>query len=158
MRVSPRPDYCQPTSSAASSPEELVIAVLIGSGLRIGGNVSASDLRQVAHRHRRFPYYTVPGGLLTSSIGLIVAPLMLTAFGERTMGQYALVERMVLVPAGLIGQSIAQVYTAKLSADIQRGDLPYKHFQRISLAMLAIGIVPAAVLLLFNKALSIYFR
>ncbi len=114
--------------------------------------VSRSMLVQAARRFRHFPQMTVPGGLLTAGIGFAVPLLMLAGFGTAVMGQYALAERMVLMPAGLIGQAVAQAFTAQLSAAVIDGKDALPAFRRIIMIMAAIGLVPTIGLLAFGPA------
>jgi O-antigen/teichoic acid export membrane protein len=111
--------------------------------------VEASELGRTAHRFRQYPMLAVPGALLTAMIGFLVPIFMLTAFDITTMGQYVLAERTILAPAGLIGQSVAQAFTAQLSTTMQNGSDNHPAFRKVVLIMLALGLIPALALVGF---------
>lgn len=111
------------------------------------GRISRRAIVTAARRHRSFPLYSVPGALLTASLSLIVPSAMLISFGVATMGQYALVERVLLAPAGLVGQSIAQAFTAQLSAAVVNKEDALLIFHRIVGVMALLGLLPSLVLL-----------
>jgi teichuronic acid exporter len=127
----------------------LILLWIMRNRAWILASVETERMLEAARRFRQYPKFTVPGGLLTATIGVAVPVLMLAAFGDGVMGQYALVERTILVPAGLVGQSAAQAFTAQLSTAIQSGQSSHESFRKIVLNMLGLGAGPALVLLIF---------
>jgi len=117
------------------------------------GAATRSMIWNAASQFRRYPRFTTLGGLLTASIGLALPLVMLSAFGTTFLGQYALVERTILMPAGLIGQSVGQAFTAHLSASFIDGKNAQPEFRRIIAIMSAIGLAPAIILLGFGPSL-----
>ena len=69
------------------------------------------------------------------------------------MGQFALVDRSILIPAGILGHSVAQAFTAELSNAIVSKRNPIAEFRRVVLIMAAIGAASAVVLFLFGQQL-----
>jgi O-antigen/teichoic acid export membrane protein len=131
----------------------LMLAWLVYNRAWIFASVAPGKITEVCQRFRQYPLFTVPGGLLTAMIGLTVPILMLAAFGDAIMGQYALVERVILMPAGLIGQSVAQAFTAQLSTASQNGTSSYAAFRKVLLTMLGIGLLPTLGLVFFSPYL-----
>lgn len=138
------------------------IAGLAPIGLWIAGSrhalfealPSSSAMRAAAVKFRKYPFYSLPGGLLSATINLVVPVFMLSAFGSSVMGQYALVERTLMMPSALIGQSVAQAFTAQFSAvRVAGGKDALKMFTRVLLVMSALGLVPALILWLYGPAL-----
>jgi O-antigen/teichoic acid export membrane protein len=117
------------------------------------GAATRSMIWNAASQFRRYPQFTTPGGLLTASVGLVSPLVMLFAFGAAFLGQYALVERTILMPAGLIGQSVGQAFTTHLSASFIDGKDAQPEFRRIIAIMTAIGLAPAIILLGFGPSL-----
>jgi O-antigen/teichoic acid export membrane protein len=77
--------------------------------LRLGLNC----LLQTARRYRRFPLFSSWSSLL-NTISAQVPILFLTAFfSSATAGQYALCNRMLWAPMGLIGAAVSQVFFSR---------------------------------------------
>ena len=116
-------------------------------------NTRAVRMGRVLHlalQYREYPLVSVWGTLVNMS-GLAVPGLFLAQFyGTQDTGWFALVNRVLGVPAALIGLSIAQVYiseAAKLSkSDPQRlMDI----FLNTTRHMLYLGLVPCALFTIF---------
>ncbi len=105
---------------------------------------------RLAVRYRAYPLVSTWGGLLNAS-GLALPALFLAqCYGARYTGWFALVNRVLGVPAALIGASIAQVYTAQ-AATLSRTD-PQKLlyiFLETTRRMLYLGLVPCALFTIF---------
>ncbi|MEW2384566.1 oligosaccharide flippase family protein [Micromonospora sp. NPDC047707] len=88
------------------------------------GEIAArrSTLWRTAVRHRRFPLLMGPSGLL-NVIGLQV-PILLIAYryGAEVAGWLGLTQRVLALPAALLGMAVAQVYLAELSRTARSGD------------------------------------
>ena len=68
------------------------------------------ELRRNAVRYRDFPLFSMPG-ILANTLSLNVASVLISGFfGVATLGQYALVQRVMTAPATLIGAAIGQVF------------------------------------------------
>ncbi len=75
--------------------------------------VSRKGVRSAATRYRRFPLLSAPSALL-NTFGLELPVLLVVGFfGAAVGGQYALAQRVIALPAILIGSAIAQVYFAE---------------------------------------------
>jgi O-antigen/teichoic acid export membrane protein len=109
-----------------------------------------SRMIRLALRYRDYPLVSTWGGLLNAS-GLALPSLFLAAcYGAQYTGWFALVNRVLGVPAALIGASIAQVYTSQ-AATLARVDpqrLLYI-FLETTRRMLYLGLVPCAVFTIF---------
>lgn len=69
-------------------------------------------IKSAASRYRRFPQFTTWSGLINTS-GHQLAPLVLASFfGTAIAGWYALANRVVSMPANLIGSAVGQVFFA----------------------------------------------
>lgn len=101
---------------------------------------------QLALRYRQYPLVSVWGTLINMS-GLALPALFLAQYyGARDTGSFALVNRVLGVPAALIGLSIAQVYiaeAAKLSKSDPRRLMAI--FLKTTRHMLYLGLVPCAM-------------
>jgi O-antigen/teichoic acid export membrane protein len=109
-----------------------------------------SRMIRLAVRYRDYPLVSTWGGLLNAS-GLALPALFLAAcYGAQYTGWFALVNRVLGVPAALIGASIAQVYTSQ-AATLSRVDpqrLMYI-FLETTRRMLYLGLGPCALFTIF---------
>jgi O-antigen/teichoic acid export membrane protein len=105
---------------------------------------------RLAVHYRDYPLVSTWGGLLNAS-GLALPALFLAAcYGAQYTGWFALVNRVLGVPAALIGASIAQVYTSQ-AATLSRTDPPRLMyiFLETTRRMLYLGLVPCALFTIF---------
>jgi O-antigen/teichoic acid export membrane protein len=109
-----------------------------------------SRMVRLAVHYRDYPLVSTWGGLLNAS-GLALPALFLAAcYGAQYTGWFALVNRVLGVPAALIGASIAQVYTSQ-AATLSRVD-PQRLmniFLETTRRMLYLGLVPCALFTIF---------
>ena len=93
--------------------------VLTGQIWREGGKhiraVSLPSMVSSAWRYRRFPMIS-GGSALLNSLGRNLPPLLLAAYyPAHVVGWFALSQRIVSMPATLVGDAVAKVYLGELS-------------------------------------------
>ncbi|MET8308629.1 lipopolysaccharide biosynthesis protein [Micromonospora sp. NPDC005173] len=72
-------------------------------------------------RYRRFPLLLAPSGLL-NVLGLQLPALLIAYhYGAEVAGWLGLTQRVIAMPAALIGMAVAQVYLAELSGSARSG-------------------------------------
>lgn len=102
-----------------------------------------------AMRYREYPLVSMWGALINAS-GLAIPSLFLAQYyGAESTGWFALVNRVLGVPAALIGVSIAQVYTSE-AAKLSRSD-PKRLmciFLKTTRHMLYLGSAPCVVFMI----------
>ena len=78
------------------------------------------DIRDAAVRYRRFPIFSTPS-IAMNMIGL-QAPLVwiVAAFGPDTGGQFALAQRIVALPVGVVAGAVGQVFFAEAARVAQQ--------------------------------------
>jgi len=108
---------------------------------------SRKEFMRVLWRHRKFPLYSLPSSFLDAlSMGLSV-PLLVRLYGAPIGGHYALVWRAVTVPSVVVTVAIADTFHSRLAACAREAPAQVMRlFQRTSLRLLLLGIVPAAIL------------
>lgn len=107
-----------------------------------------------AVRYRRFPMWANGGALIGVAASSVPALLIAQFYGARVLGWFALCDRVLGVPAMLIGQAVAQVYFSEGSRacnsdpqDLRR--LFFKTAKHLAL----LGAVPFATLCLVSPML-----
>lgn len=111
-------------------------------------NANLAGVQQMAVRYRKFPLFSASSSLI-NSCGLQLPALMFAGlFGVQVAGWYALLQRIVLAPGGLVTQVVSQVYLGELSAAIhtpQGRARARQLFMKISLHLALFGGVPIVI-------------
>lgn len=88
-----------------------------------GPNFFSTGCFKTLKRYSHFAIYSSPAGLV-NMIGFQLPTLIFaSAFGAEELGQLAIAQRLLLLPAGLIGDSVSQVFLGKASECIRLGTL-----------------------------------
>jgi len=101
-------------------------------------------------RYRRFPFISLPAGILGSLSVAFNTVYMLALFDVRTAGLYAVVERGISMPVGVLGNAVAQVYQGQLSESLRTA--PHRaasEFRRLLVSQIKIAVGPAFLLMIF---------
>lgn len=103
--------------------------------------ISFKDLKRMAIRYKKFPLYDSWSGLFNTASTMLPALLLGYFFSPAVVGFYALGQRVLSVPMGVIGGAIAQVFyprATKADRDGELSKVTLDMFERL----LAIGFVP----------------
>jgi len=120
-----------------SSPFGLLFGHLVYNSMGIAGlalsmfrkdgrafsGVRLATIRRMASDYRRFPIYSVPESLLNTAGIQIPILILASALAGPEAGYLMLAMRVLGLPMGLIGNSVAQVYLAEAGAKLRAGDL-----------------------------------
>lgn len=119
--------------------------------------LEGSNLRQLARTlkaNRQFALYSLPSSLLDALAASIPLPLLVYLYGLNAGGNYALVARVLTLPAVLITANVADAFHSRAALISQQNPVALpglvKHMAGLLLFM---GIVPAAVLVAFGPRL-----
>ncbi|WP_214365445.1 lipopolysaccharide biosynthesis protein [Pseudonocardia sp. H11422] len=151
--------------AAGVRPVGLLLGLGAGRLLGIGGLVSRAGLlhqprpslaamKSIVGRYRRFPLVASWSKLLNTA-GLEAPLLIISAvYGDARAGLLGLTIRVIGGPAAIIGQAVYQVFNGEASARVRAPGTVLAPFVRGSvLRLLAIGVVPATVLVAFGPGL-----
>lgn len=86
--------------------------------------VTQRSLCQTVRRYSHFVIYSSPAGLINIVGNQIPIIILSSSFGAQPVGQFALAQRILLVPAGLVGVSISKVFLSKAPESFRQGSLP----------------------------------
>lgn len=112
--------------------------------------VKAFDLRHMLHlanRYRRFSLYSTPSALLNALVARLPLLLIPLFFDEAVIGLYGRATNTVVVPMGLIGSAIAQVFFVH-AAEAHRGGNLEQLTRMIHGRLVMIGMFPSLVLMI----------
>ena len=103
-------------------------------------------MKTALYRFRKFPYFTLPGTTLSATVSALPAALLVGLFDLGIAGQYALIDRFVLVPIGTIGYAVTQVFTGESAAKFRSNPSEMnKTFRRTVCMLAAVAIIPCTL-------------
>ena len=85
--------------------------------------VTPRSLGQVLRRYSHFGIYSSPAALINIVGNQLPIIILSSSFGTQLVGQLALAQRVLLVPAALIGVSVSKVFLAKAPESFRQGTL-----------------------------------
>lgn len=132
------------------------ISILLRSGKlwrTLISPISFPAMKFTAIRFKEFGFFTFPGTLL-SALGAAVAPFaFLALFNLEVAGQYALVERFILMPVGIVAVAVSQVFTGEFAKLFRAGKGGLNGaFRRALFQLLAIGLLPTVLGMVFSPS------
>ncbi len=92
-------------------------------GWEILSSISRHSMKHVLCRYRRFPLYDTWSGLLNTASGLLPALLLAYFFNPVIVGFYALGQRVLALPMGVIGSAVAQAFFPRATEARRAGEL-----------------------------------
>lgn len=110
-------------------------------GKPICNSIGWNKLKRQLFRYRKFPLYSSWSGILGTTSNMLPALLLGYFFTPAVVGYYALGHRVLAMPMGVVGGSIAQVFFPRATEARRRGNLDKITFG-IFQQLLAIGLVP----------------
>ena len=122
----------------------------ISKEVKTFNQVTASDLLQVAKKHKNFPLFSTWAGLL-NSVGNF-APHLLYAgfFGAGAAGFYFIASKVLSVPLSLLGRAIGQAYYAEAPSADQAGNL-YAFSIKTAKRLFLVIIGPVLIIMIFGE-------
>ena len=106
-------------------------------------------------KHRKFPYFMSPAGVL-NTLGLRIPSLLLVfLYGTEVTGWYAMAVRLVDAPSNIITSAMSQVYLGEASLIVRRSPeklLPM--FRQITRYMAALGVLVVPLLIGASQLVS----
>lgn len=110
-------------------------------------SINWTHARLVAYRYRDYPTFALPGSSLSALLGIVVPFTFFAMYDLSVAGQYALVERFVLLPIGVVVAAAGQVFTGDFSEQVRtKGGNLNGTFRRVILSAFLVGLAPALLL------------
>ena len=106
-----------------------------------------------ARRYREFPLVNTPHAFVVAFQDSLMLAMLSALSGAAIVGQYALVLRVLKLPAALVGQAVAQVVFRDLAEAAASGRALSGLLKRAVLVLAALSVVPFGVLALWGGPL-----
>jgi len=115
---------------------------------------STASMTSLAQRFRRFPTMMTPASIVTLVILGGPSLILPGLYGEEFAGQFAMANRLVLLPLMVISQAVTQVYISDASKHVREQDRSLSLLMRGTLKrMLVIGTVMTAGIMICGPIL-----
>ena len=88
----------------------VLVLLLTNRKILLFTKASSSDLKDVAKEHYRFAVYSAPQQFMNSLSQYLPVYLLGVFYGAAEVGSYWFAMRLLQLPAGIVGQSIRQIY------------------------------------------------
>ena len=109
------------------------------------------EIYRLAVKHRKFPIYSSWTNLLTAASAQLPAILLVYFFNPSVAGLYALVYRLVQVPASLISQSVTEVFFQKVVQEYNRTGNSRRILKKVLKHLFGIAVLPMLLVLLLGS-------
>ncbi|WP_404320059.1 lipopolysaccharide biosynthesis protein [Malaciobacter canalis] len=114
-------------------------------------NFSLKKLIYLIKRYKKFPKWEMPATVLNIAsfqMPYIFIPILFTS---SIAGFYFLVFRVLMMPIGLIGNAILEVFKNRAIDDFNKYNSCKEIYKKIFLLLLAVGIIPTFILVFFAQ-------
>lgn len=113
----------------------------IKQDIRLSGVISTGAIKRNASEYRDFPKFSL-WGILANTLSINIGSILISRFFfASALGQYALMQRVMALPATLIAGAIGQVFYQQASQEMRSSGTALKAFRR-TLAKLALISIP----------------
>lgn len=129
-----------------------VLWLIRGSGLRTENWRRLREAQKISalfRKYRSFPFLVLPSSALDALALALPVPLIAALYGADAAGLYALVQRVLAVPAGLVGRSVADAFHGQAASHAREAPGLVRPFLlRVAGRLAWVAAPPALVLVL----------
>ncbi len=122
-------------------------------GLKNASWLRFSSIKEAAFRHKDFPVYRAPQAFLGAFTKNLPMIIIASFFGPVYAGFYALGQKVIKHPAGIISDSVGKVFYPWISKAFNEGKNIKLLLTKATLALAGIGIIPFGAIILFGPSL-----
>lgn len=112
-------------------------------------------VKEVFNRYRRFPIYSMPDAIANTASVQLPAVLFAYFFSPAAAGFYLLADRVLQLPASVIGSAVGQVFYGEAAAVRIKEEL-FTIVTKLYAQLANIGVVPLFLLILLGPELFAY--
>lgn len=114
--------------------------------------ISFDGVCRMAKRYRQFPIYSTWGGFMDAASMRLPTVVLSVAFGPSIAGLLSIAERVLQMPASLIGGAISQVFLSSAPEANRQGELKIL-VEKVSSNLIHIGMPPAVLIFIAGPEL-----
>jgi len=118
---------------------------------------SQSELMLTLRRYKKFPLFNIWGSLANISAIYMVAVLIALFYGTGEAGEFALMQRVLVIPVFLIGQAFGQIYYKQIvSEKIQMGNGRQAYLKSLAALTLFSILIFGSIYLFGTRAIDVF--
>lgn len=114
-------------------------------------NVNRTSVLGAAKRYNNFPKFSMPAVLMNTISNNVMNFFLPVMFSVATLGQYALVNRVLGAPSSIIGSSFGQVFMQQAARERTETGNARKTFNSTLKKLLVISILPFLILFFYGE-------
>jgi O-antigen/teichoic acid export membrane protein len=118
--------------------------------------ISKVKIIALGKRYKNFPLISLPSNFINVLNQNLVNMLISTVYNIKTLGFYALIQKVLGVPSSLIGSAIGQVFFQQASKERQESGLAIKTFTSTVIKLVIIAIPMYGILFLIVEDLFLF--
>lgn len=116
--------------------------------------LNRTSLREVLWIHRQFPMYALPSSFIDNLAFALPLGLIAQLYGASAAGYYTLMQRVLYLPANLIGASVGAAFYGRLAVYAREApDRVNPLFWRTAGGLLALGLLPTLIIVALGSRL-----
>lgn len=113
--------------------------------------ISFSECKKIVLKNIQFIKYSTPSSFLDILSHQLIIIFLVKYFDKEIAGSFFMSMRIILLPAGLLGYAIGQVFYKKISDKYSNRDLSVNIFLKLWQRLFLVGIIPFLIIFLFGK-------
>jgi lipopolysaccharide exporter len=121
---------------------------------KLSSGASIRDLLYTLRGHRKLVAYSLPSTFIDTLVANLPIPIIIKLYGLEDGAYFALVQKVLAVPLGLISASVADTFHSSFARCVRENPRQMRPlFSRTSFWLFAIGLVPSVILALFGRSI-----
>ena len=129
----------------------LFARVIVDLGKRVRSLPAKSELRTLAVKFKDFPLYNMPTSLMTEVSQNLPILMMGLIFAPDVIGLYAMADRLVRKPLGVMTKPLQDVFMVKGAEIANNNKSILRPFMKVTIGLLLLGIIPFTSLALYGQ-------
>lgn len=109
-----------------------------------------SDAKEVAVRNKDFILFQYPSSFVNGIVSNLPVQIISKFFGNTVVGYYSMSMKLLNIPSGLIGNSVARVYFKEVSDKYRNGESARKYTLKVSTTAMMIFLIPVVGIFLLG--------
>ncbi|WP_172371591.1 lipopolysaccharide biosynthesis protein [Sporosarcina jiandibaonis] len=132
------------------------LAITVVKDKNLLKTANKTSVLSVAKRYNNFPKFSLPAVLMNTLASNILNFFLPIMFSVATLGQYALVNRILGAPSSIIGNSFGQVFLQQATSERLATGKAIKTFTSTLKKLFILAIIPFTVLFFFGEDIIVF--
>lgn len=126
----------------------LWVKTLLKNRIAFGMRLEPQELKRLASRYKKFPFFTMPGSLFNQAVSGVPIFLLSMLYGVATVGFFFIARKVLVVPVSLVSSAVSRVFYQRLAILKNSGKPGYTTIIKTFLFLFVLAIIPMGVLFL----------